>query len=216
MKKLKNLLDFNCSSINLSKLIQVILRWGIQKFEIYYEKILGLDFILVIHPRDLGLDENFVVRGTPSGNIYLTNILQDLNITDADSILDVGCSKGSAIRRMLAFPFQRVDGLEISEKLAVIAKENFIKLKKENVSIYNVDARCFKHYGNYNFFYFYNPFPCFVMSDVIQEISKQVGNAKITIIYNNPACHSVLVNNGFEKFGQYPDEWGNGIYVYSN
>lgn len=197
-------------------IIQTIFRKISKKLEIIYEKLQGLDFILVIHPRDLGLDEAVVVRGSPSGNIFLTNLLRDLHITEADSILDIGCSKGSALRRMSAFPFRRVNGLELSEKLAGIAKENFRKLKKDNVDIYNVDARHFKHYGNYNFFYFYNPFPEVIMADVIEKLSEQVGNAEITIIYNNPTCHQLLVNNGFVKFREYPDEWGNGIYVYSN
>jgi SAM-dependent methyltransferase len=139
-----------------------------------------------------------------------------LNITEADSILDIGCSKGSALRQMLQFRFRRVDGLEISGKLCEVARSNFRKLKQNRVQIYNVDARYFSGYGDYNFFYLYHPFPEVVMKDVIACLCKQIGSKSVTLIYNNPVCSSLLEKAGFCKLKEYPDEWGNGIYVYSN
>jgi hypothetical protein len=187
-----------------------------RKLNIVYDNFRGLDFLSVIQPRDLGLDEKDIFRGSPSGNIFLSNILLDLGISELDNILDIGCSKGDAIRCMTSFPFGKVDGLEISQKLAEIAQKNFLKLKKTNVEIFNIDARQFKKFNEYNFFYLYNPFSEAVMIDVIYNLSKQLGNKEVIIIYNNPTCHSLVEKAGFIKYKQYPDQWGNGIYIYSN
>jgi cyclopropane fatty-acyl-phospholipid synthase-like methyltransferase len=50
--------------------------------------------------------------------------LNDLNITANDSIIDIGCGKGSAMLSMLGFPFARVDGVELSQQIGSIAIRN--------------------------------------------------------------------------------------------
>lgn len=117
---------------------------------------------------------------------------------------------------MSRFSFGRVDGLEISRTLAEIAQNNFSILKKANVRIFHVDARNFKSFHEYNFFYLYNPFPESVMVDVMNNLTKQLGNKEATLIYNNPVCHAIVEKAGFKKYKEYPDQWGNGIFVYSN
>lgn len=181
-----------------------------------YDSARGLDFLSVIHPRELGLDEEVAFRGSPSGNKFLLTLLSEMKIKETDRILDIGCSKGDAIRCMLKFQFHFVDGLEISQRLSKIAKENFEKLNKRNVQIFNVDARYFSNYKDYNFFYLYNPFPEVVMSDVLSKLSKIAYNNEVIIIYNNPVCHKLVEDAGFKKYKEYPDQWGNGIFVYSN
>ena len=123
--------------------------------KIKWEKSKGLDFIQILQPGDLGFDENLVHRGSPSGDRFLANVLSKIEIKSFDSILDVGCSKGSALRVMHKFPFQRIDGLEISGVLSQIAESNFKRLNIKNIKVYNLDAQEFKHYKSYKYFYFY-------------------------------------------------------------
>lgn len=101
-----------------------------RRLRIWKDRREGLDFLLVIKPQESGLDENLIHRASPSGNKYLRSLLLDLDIRAGDAILDVGCAKGSAMRTMLEFPFDMVDGVEISEKLATIAQANFKHLEK--------------------------------------------------------------------------------------
>ena len=181
-----------------------------------WERMQGLDFSTTIPPRELGFDDSQVFRGSPSGNIYLFNILRDMNISASDRFLDIGCSKGSAIRCALNYPFEWVDGIEIAPPLASIASKNFRKLDKNNVKIYNMDAREFQKYGDYNFFYLYNPCPESVLAPILNRIADSALDRELVIIYNNPTCHTLIQSHGFNKFLEYPDEWGNGIFVYSN
>lgn len=188
-----------------------------RRIEIFRDKLNGLDFLSVIDPKDLGLDPRIVSKGSPSANIYLANILRDCQITNADSILDIGCAKGAALYLMSQYEFAKADGIEISSKLSSIAKSNFLKLGINNVNIYNIDARNFQDYANYNFLYLYNPCPENIIKEIFQSIQKQVNNLSETIIiYNNPICHDLIEKFNFIKIGDYPDMWGNGINIYSN
>jgi SAM-dependent methyltransferase len=188
-----------------------------RKLEIFIERSRDLDFSQVIPSADLGYDGALVIQCSPSGNKYLTNLLQDLLLVSSDNILDIGCGKGSAILRMTKFKFNNIDGIEIAKQNAEVARANFKKLSVDNVHIFNVDATEFNGYDNYNYFYMYNPFPDIVMQLVISKLLSQISEGKkITIIYNNPVCHKIIIGAGFRLLKIYPDQWGNGINVYSN
>ena len=130
-----------------------------RKLEIVWERVRGVDFSSVIPVVELGLNESLSTKGSPSCNKYLTQLLDSLNITPNDAILDIGCAKGAAIRCMTKFAFSRIDGVEISSVLSDIAVKNFERLKDPRVEIKNIDAGIFQSYQNYDFFYLYNPFP---------------------------------------------------------
>ena len=206
----------NWSNIIVVRKPNFIQRWY-RKLEIFSERLRGLDFSLVTPSADLGYDGAIVMKCSPSGNKYLSSLLKDFLLTSSDNILDIGCGKGSAIQRMAKFKFNNVDGIEIAKQHAEVAQKNFKRLGLDNIHIFNVDATEFDGYNNYNYFYMYNPFPDVVMQLVISRLRGQISEGKkITIIYNNPVCHKTLISAGFRLFKVYPDQWGNGINVYSN
>lgn len=181
------------------------------------DKWRGLDFLTTTNAAEVGLDPSRVFRSSPSGDIFLWNALHKLRIRKGDTVLDIGCGKGSAIRCMLHFPFSNVDGVELSAEFATVAKENFQRLGSRRTRIFNQDAVVFDAYCKYNFFYFYNPFPAPVMEKVISAIAASRSNESETVvIYNNPTCHYLVAGAGFHKLKTYPDWWGNGISVYSS
>lgn len=183
------------------------------------DKIRGLDFFRIVESQEVGLDPKTVYKYSPSGNHFLARILRDLKIGPKDSILDIGCGKGSAMRTMLKFPFAKVHGLELCTQTASIATRNFKRLKFRNVIIHVGDAASFTGYNDYNIFYFYNPFPASVMAPVIDALIKSIKEFKqeIIIIYNNPTCNNLIEDSGvFSRICVYPDEWRNGIFIYSN
>ncbi|HYK75712.1 MAG TPA: class I SAM-dependent methyltransferase [Daejeonella sp.] len=203
----------------LLKLKSLTLGNLVRKRRILVDRFFGLDFLTVIHPEDVGLDSKNAFRSSPSGDGYLKNLLRDFNISSQDSIIDIGCGKGSAMRTMLEFPFKRVDGIELSDHIATIATRNFAKLNVKRCRIFVGDASQFKKFDNYNMVYFYNPFPSNVMLDVIDAIIQSIYrlDRELVIIYNNATCHDTVVGKGiFSKMGVYPDKWGNLISIYSN
>lgn len=190
-----------------------------RQVSILIDRMRGLDFLTVVQPEGVGLDSQKAFRSSPSGDKYLWRLLDDLNISSADAITDIGCGKGSAMRTMLDFPFARVDGVELSGEIAAIAQENFRKLKKNQVHVFSCDATTYNDYDRYNCVYFYNPFPDEIMRRVVDRLIKNIENndRELFIIYNNPRCHDVIISQGvFERRAIYPDQWGHGIAVYSN
>ena len=102
-----------------------ILNKLVRRFNILIDSFFGYDFLKVIPLKELNLDPEIVVQGSPSGNKYLKKLLTSLDIQYNDKILDIGCAKGSALKVMLSYPFKKIDGLELSPELVKIAKRNF-------------------------------------------------------------------------------------------
>jgi SAM-dependent methyltransferase len=190
-----------------------------EKRKLILDRLRGLDFITDLSVEDIGLDSKIAYGYSPSGKKYLKNLFLDFNITSKDSIIDIGCGKGSAMRTMLKFPFNRVDGIEFSDILSDIAIRNFKILNANWCRVFHTDASQFKDYDAYNIIYFYNPFPSCVMVAVVDELIHSIKrlDRELVIIYNNPTCHDLIVSQGiFLKMGFYPDEWGHLISIYSN
>lgn len=183
------------------------------------EKIRGLDFISIVQPESVGLDSTLAYRSSPSGDEYLERLLKDCRIQPGDAIIDVGCGKGNALRWMSRFPFAKIDGLELSDQLAAIARKNFVRLGEKRVSIYTGDARAFERYDAYDFIYFYNPFPAVVMQDVMQALIRSIERhpRELILIYNNPTCETAVLQSGrYQVMATYPAKWDNRIVLYSN
>ena len=81
-------------------------------------------FLTTVSPEKLGLDPKKFSRCSPSGNKYLSNVLNKLAINQYDSIIDIGCGKGSVLKILINYPFKRICGIEVSKTLADICKSN--------------------------------------------------------------------------------------------
>jgi SAM-dependent methyltransferase len=206
------------SSDRLTRLGARLVRTVARRGQLTVDRLRGLDFLSVLEPEQVGLDAASSHRSSPSGNRYLNAALRRLGIGSRDAIIDVGCGKGSAMRTMDAFPFARVDGIEISATIAAIAERNFVRLGMRKSTVFVRDASRFDEFDAYNFVYFYNPFPASVMKGVADALGRSLARRprELVIVYNNPVCHEVLVACSFTRHTVFPDEWGNGISVYSS
>ncbi len=182
---------------------------------IYSEKLRGFDFSVVIEPDKLGYDSSLVHRSSPSGGKHLLGVLSLLECNN-QSIIDIGCGKGSAMKSMIELPFEQIHGIEISTTVADIASKNFRKIGDTRCKIYNIDATQFSEYEKYDFFYFYNPFPELIMNMVIKKIidSLTIYKRNLTVIYNNPINHDVLIKNNFILTSTSKNHWGGEINIY--
>jgi hypothetical protein len=111
----------------------------------------------------------------------LYNVLEYLEITDNDSIIDIGSGKGWALTIFNLFPFKKISGIELSKNDINICHNNLSLLNIKNIDLFNEDAIIFNNYNDYNYLYFYNPFS----SILFEKIIKKINNQKIKIIYNN-------------------------------
>jgi SAM-dependent methyltransferase len=199
-----------------------LLHSTVLKFQILAERLQGVDFTSAnVRPSELGLDESKVYISAPSGDRFLVRVFKDLRIGPEDAVLDIGCAKGSALRQLAKFPFARADGIELAPAMAAIARRNFDRIGPgpggRRVKVFCMDARAFRQYGDYNFFYIYNPFPPEVLDEVLEPLVAQAApDVEQIVVYNNPVGHEVMLRHGFHARCRYPDFWGHGIVVYSN
>jgi SAM-dependent methyltransferase len=143
------------------------------RLRIFYEKLIGVDFTKVLAVDDLGLDTKNVFKCSPTTIKYIIKVLDYLKINKDTKILDIGCGKGYAIKFFKSLGYKTVDGLEISKKLSMIARNNFRKINIHS-KIFNINAINFKFYARYDVFYLYNPFPKNIAKQVFFNIKNKL------------------------------------------
>lgn len=187
-------------------------------FWVALDKVRGIDYVKNEGYDKLGSnpDESSVFQATRDIK-YLKKILDDLNISSEDSILDLGCGKGYLMKIFSTYPFRKIGGVEISEKLSKIAEKNLRKEKVVNYKIYNENAMTFNKYADYNYIYMFNPFPSVVMKAVISNLKRMnVTDKKITIIYHHPICHTDITGGGYFKLCSKYKGKSTDYYIYCN
>lgn len=180
-------------------MIKKILRWAFLRIQLLGDKMRGCDFAAPMDNQEIGIAPSEGVRYQATTPRIYRNLKRQLKHTgNEDAILDVGCGKG----RMLYFflkkcHFGKVDGLEYSERLAAIARQNMEKLHLP-AQVYVANAAEFTQL-DYNYFYLFNPFPEKIMLPFVQHLCDSIAKnpRKVTILYMNPVCKDCFIENGF-------------------
>jgi SAM-dependent methyltransferase len=167
---------------------------------------------------DLGLSADRSHEYSNSGGLHLDKVLRALKITPRDSIVDFGSGKGGALITFAKYPFSKIAGVELSPELVAVAKKNLRKLGIGNVEMIISDAVDFTDLDEYNYFYFFNPFPAGVTRAVIKNIASSLARKprRLLIIYFNPEFHDVIVTDSpFVKIREFSHHKLR-YYIYSN
>ena len=168
--------------------------FGIEYF--LWEKPRGLDFTM----RDTSLlkSSNGLYHGySKTAEKHLKKIFSNLTFDGSEKLLDIGCGKGVVLRVASEYPFEKVAGIEIDERLLGIAVNNFRILKMEGrVQCFQADAAEFKGYGDYNIFFLANPFSGTVMEKVVGKLLDISERNPVTVIYHNPVYMELFEQKG--------------------
>lgn len=168
--------------------------FGLQYF--LWEKPRGLDFTM----RDISLlrNSNGLYHGySKTAEKHLRQIFDSLTFSGKDRLLDIGCGKGVVLRVASDYPFEKVAGIEIDERLVAIAAKNFRVLKMEDrVRCFQANAAEYKDYGNYNIFFMSNPFSDTIMKKVLDKLLEVSEKNPVTVIYHNPVYMELFEQGG--------------------
>jgi len=180
-------------------------------------KIRGID-LGHIPLEALGIPEETGNWHENSGGPNLTAVIKSLPVTADDAVIDLGCGKGGALITFSRFPFRAIHGVDVSEKLLSIAARNLEKLKRTNVTLSHSNAADFVDLDDYTVVYMFNPFLENVMKKVISNINHSTKNRPrdVTIIYKNPVCHDVIVNNSNFRVIRKYDRFLVPVWIYKN
>jgi cyclopropane fatty-acyl-phospholipid synthase-like methyltransferase len=151
---------------------------------IYYQELSsknGKRYDYIINNND---DINAYSSHSPSCST-LYEVISKLDITENDSIIDIGSGKGFALVLFSLFNFSNITGIEINAADYDVCVNNLQVLKLEKkINVVKNDCLNFNEFNKYNYFYFYNPFNADLFDKLISNIV-DVCNHRIRIIYKN-------------------------------
>jgi len=162
-----------------------------------FDKQFGVDTIGVVHQTDLIIHNPNQIHAASyeaSDPKYFRDAISSLMLDyQRFSFIDFGSGKGRAILLATEFPFKRITGVELSEKLHRVAQDNISRFKSTISKCTDVESICMDavDYPLPNeclVCYFYNPFDSILMAQVISNIQKSYlqNPREIFIVYYNP------------------------------
>jgi Histone methylation protein DOT1 len=153
-----------------------------------------------IRMEELGLARPDRVRYKPTGWSILPRILPAREVSDDDVFIDYGSGMGRIVYEAAArYSFERVIGLELSDRLNHIARSNLDRnsnrLRCANIQLITQDAVVYEPPPDITVAFFYNPFTGGVFDTVVHRLLA-VAERRLRIIYHNPVEHELLMRSG--------------------
>ncbi len=177
-----------------------------RKYLLYFLGLLcrGID-VSSVSVEALGLKQGRSECYGNSGGPDLDVVLSRLPVSPSEAVLDIGCGKGGAMITLSKYGFARVDGVEISHRLAAIAEKHLARAKIANASVFCCDAADFEDYDPYTVLYMYHPFGDAVLREVLKNLAASLARRprRLTLLYRNPIYHELIVQAGFHQTGKF-------------
>ena len=182
-----------------------------------FDERFGVDTRGNIHPTELAIDHPNQVHAAPYGASDPEDVrsaIASLSINCRDfAFVDFGSGKGRVLLIASEFPFKRITGVELSEKLHGIAQENINRFSGYKSGCTNVESICVDALQYPLPFdnlvcYFCNPFDATVMREVVSNIRRSFlqrpreililyYNAKHPELFDREDCFERIRTNGW-------------------
>lgn len=138
---------------------------------------------------ELDLEHPERTRYEPAPWLILRRILSPLEVHDDDVFIDYGSGKGRMLFLAGRYPFRRVIGVEISDRLNAIARGNIERsrrrLRCKDVEVITADAAQFVLPDDVTVVFFNNPFTGDIFKAVVDQLVASVERRprRLRIIY---------------------------------
>lgn len=172
--------------------------------ERYYEWRLGIKtsgFITLSSMHDTKTNFGY----EPVDYQSMKKILKKLDIGNGQHVfIDFGSGMGRAVFMAAMYPFHRVIGVELSDKLNSIAKDNLKKVKRrlvcKDVQIIAKDACHYEIPLDATVIFFFSPFGDESISKVMNNIHNSLTLAprKLMVVFCNPRIFENVLRNNCE------------------
>jgi SAM-dependent methyltransferase len=181
----------------------VILRQEIKGEKKYGINTTGADELKTL--RNTGIDTAHATIYMPVSYTLIEKTLAQIAPQDKKHFLDIGCGKGRALCVAAHFGFNKITGIDFSEKLCRAAIENTDITKQQipaaNFSIITLDAVNMQVPADADCIFLFNPFDEIVMKKVLNNIldSLKISPRQLNIIYANPLYKNLFTENNFKE-----------------
>jgi len=141
---------------------------------------------------EVGLDHPERILYSPSSWLFIPRVMRSLEVGRDDVFVDFGSGKGRVVLQAARYPFGRVVGVEISEELNRIARENVERgrhrLACQDVELVTADVLEYEIPDDMTYAYFYYPFFGEIFRAVVAKIAASIDRSprKVTIIFTDP------------------------------
>jgi len=140
-----------------------------------------------------------------STNLFGFNLLmKKLKLPKDYGFVDIGCGKGKVLLLAKKYGFEKIYGIEFSEKIYNIACSNVEKF--ENIQVTNMDATEYSFKPNQTIFYFFGLDNELMLNKVLDNISESLKShpRPAWIIYLVPRLHQLILERSeFKMMGEY-------------
>jgi SAM-dependent methyltransferase len=168
----------------------------------------GIETATWVHVPELDTtspNREHAMRYQPSNVEEFTLLMDKLPIDDRDfTFVDYGSGKGRALLLAADKPFRRIIGVEFSESLHRIARDNVASLGEDasRVELVHMDATEFDPPSGPLVAYFFSPFSAEILTRVLARItdsSERSVDPTYVVITGPPELAEVVEESGFER-----------------
>jgi hypothetical protein len=165
--------------------------------DIDYDCDFGVDTTWARLPLSVRLRELFTERQyQPTVPEEFHEVIRQIKADLSDFVfVDLGSGKGRALLLACDYPFREIIGVEVQPELHRIAQENILRFDGRRrcgrVSSLCMDARDFEFPDEFLFLYLFNPFPEYVLRQVLENLRES--------LRRNPRPAFVIYNTPWEK-----------------
>jgi Methyltransferase domain len=168
-----------------------------------FDALMGVDTSGIIHPLDLDVVSENVVHAVSYRGSDPDSVMRALQMLEIEhrnfEFIDFGSGKGRVVLLAATFAFRRVVGVEFSEHLDRVARENLQRSRRDAFKCSDIHLVCGDavHYrlpASSLVCYFCNPFGAAVMSQVLANVRQAYAAdpRDIYIVYYNPKESQLL------------------------
>jgi SAM-dependent methyltransferase len=167
------------------------------------DRALNVETATPVALAQFGLDAPDRVEYEGGGWLDLPRVLRAGEVTPEDVFLDLGSGKGRIVLQAAQYRFARVIGVEISEKLTLIARRNAASCRLSArcgaIELVHSDALDYTIPDDVSVVYLFNPFRGAAFASVLIRLVDSVERRPraLRVIYRNALHHDDLVGRGF-------------------
>ncbi len=164
---------------------------AVDAWDAYLEWRLGLETAREVATEELGFGPPEYRPYSPCSYWEFTRAMKVVRPTPDDVFLDIGSGKGRALILAATYPMRRVLGIELSETLNALARDNIAKCRKrlrcQSVEVIHADATQFAIPGDVTIIYMYNSVTGALLAQVLDQIHASLSRKprSVRILYHN-------------------------------
>jgi len=159
----------------------------------------------------------------PTLMLPLRKLFRSFSFPENGGLVDLGCGKGRVLFIASEYHFKALRGIEYSEPLCEIARENIQRFQRRTKSrrpfqIIQIDAAQYAIQPDDQIFYMFHPFGAPVLRQIIKNMKASFNQhpRPMWIIYRNPVHSHVIEQSGFFEKCDDVVYWGHDFTVFQS